>query len=98
MARLLRELGQAIIGLVETLLVFRLVLKLLGANPQAAFVGWVYETTEPLLNPFSPAFPAPTVQGQFTLEFTTVFALFIYAFVGYLLGEVLDYVSKRSRN
>jgi uncharacterized protein YggT (Ycf19 family) len=96
MGRLVHDLGRFIIGLVEMLLGLRLVLKLLGADPQSTFVSWVYETTQPLLNPFTHAFPAPTVQGQFTLEFTTLFALFIYAFAGYLLSEVLAVIGKRS--
>jgi uncharacterized protein YggT (Ycf19 family) len=96
MGRVLRDLGRCIIGLVEVMLGMRLVLKLIGANPQSSFVSWVYETTQPLLNPLTPLFPAPTVQGQIVLEFTTLFALFIYAFVGYVLTELLVALGKRS--
>jgi uncharacterized protein YggT (Ycf19 family) len=95
MGNILRDLGNFIIGLVETVLVFRLLLKLFGANPATPFVHWVYETSEPLLNPFSAAFPAPTIQGQFTLEFTTLFALFVYAFVGFVLTELLMIMSRQ---
>lgn len=93
MQRLLSDLASFVIGLVELLLVFRFVLKLLSANSAAPFVAWVYDMSQPLLQPFLFAFPAPTVSGGFVLEFTTLFAIFAYAFLGYLLQEALLLVS-----
>lgn len=97
--KLLQDLITFIMALVEMLLVFRFVLKLLAANPQAGFVDWVYETTLPLLRPFLFAFPTPSVRGGFTLEFTTLFAIFTYAFAGYLIQELLEMIGpgRRSR-
>jgi len=95
MPRLLKELAQLVIALVEVLLAGRFVLKLFAANPASPFVAWIYETTQPLLAPFLLAFPTPTVQGGYTLEFTTLFALFVYAFIGYLIQELLDALSSR---
>lgn len=96
MSRLLKELANFVFGLIDVLLIFRFVLKLLAANPEAAFVAWVYETTRPLLNPFILAFPTPKVRGGFTLEFTTLFAIFVYTFVGYLIKELLQMMAKKS--
>lgn len=90
MSKLLRDLAMLVFGLVEILLVLRFVLKLFAANPGAPFVAWVYETTRPLLQPFLFAFPTPSVGGGFTLEFTTLFALFVYALAGYLIQELLE--------
>lgn len=95
MVRLLKEFATFIIGLIELLLMFRFVLRLLAANPRADFVAWIYSTTEPLLRPFAFAFPTPAVGGGFVLEFTTLFALFAYAFIGYLLQELLDLLAGR---
>ncbi len=95
--KLLQDLASFIIGLVEVLLVFRFVLKLLAANPQAGFVEWVYVNTQPLLKPFLFAFPTPSVHGGFTLEFTTLFAIFTYAFAGYLIQEVLEMMGSHRR-
>jgi hypothetical protein len=94
--RFLKELGQLIIGLIEVLLTFRFVLKLLSANPNSTFVGWIYDTTQPLLGPFLLAFPTSSVRGGFTLEFTTLFAIFTYAFAGYLLQEAMEMMEKNS--
>ncbi len=95
MGKLLRDLTTFVFGLVEILLVFRFVLKLFAANPQAGFVRWIYETTEPLLAPFLLAFPTSSVRGGFTLEFTTLFAIFVYAFVGYLVQELLEVMDRQ---
>jgi hypothetical protein len=84
-----------VIGLVEILLVFRFILKLLAANPNAGFVQWIYENSYPLLRPFLFAFPTPSVRGGFTLEFTTLFAIFAYAFIGYILQELLELLGGR---
>ncbi len=96
MDKLLRDLTTFVFGLVEILLVFRFVLKLFAANPQAGFVRWIYETTQPLLAPFLLAFPTPSVRGGFTLEFTTLFAIFVYAFVGYLVQELLEVMDRNN--
>lgn len=90
MVRILKDLLSLIMGVVETILTFRFVLKLLGANPQTPFVQWIYDMSAPLLQPFVYMFPTPSVNGGYSLEFTTLFALFAYAFAGYILTEVLD--------
>jgi uncharacterized protein YggT (Ycf19 family) len=97
MFKIVRDLATFIIGLVSVLLVFRFVLRLLAANPSSAFVNWVYETTQPLLSPFLFAFPTPSVKGGFTLEFTTLFALFAYTFIGYLVQELLELIDRKGR-
>lgn len=78
-----------IVGVVETLLSLRLVLKLFGASPQAPFVTWIYETSAPLLTPFANIFPSPRIEGLFILEIPTLFALGVYAFIGYFLIELV---------
>lgn len=75
---------------VEGVLGLRLVLKLFGALTVAPFVRWVYETTDPLLTPFSGMFPAPKITGGFVIEFSTLFALIIFATVGYLATELVE--------
>lgn len=79
-------------GLVEGLLGLRVVLKLFGANAAAPFVDWVYEVTAPLLQPFSGAFPAPSLSDGLVIEFTALFAMLVYALVTYLLLELVAQV------
>lgn len=83
--------------IVEFFLGLRIILKLLGANPSAPFVKWMYETTSPLLNPFANIFPAPVLSGGFVIEFSAVFAMIVYALLGYFIIEVMsrfDYLSR----
>jgi len=94
MLKLLKELAVFVFGLISVLLVFRFILKLMAANPASPFVTWIYDTTGPLLNPFELAFPTPKVTGGFILEFTTLFAIFTYTFIGYLVQELLGVISK----
>lgn len=95
MSKLLKDLAAFVIALVEILLILRFVLKLLGANPNAGLVSWVYANTAPLLAPFTAIFPTPAIRGGFALEFTTLFAIFAYAFIGYLLQELLNIITKK---
>lgn len=95
MRNYLDELVNVIVSIVLFVLTLRFVLKLFGARPQAAFVSWIYDTTAPLLQPFMAAFPTPTVREGFTLEFTTLFAILVYAFAGFLIQELITVISSR---
>src|SRR5579862_6492588 len=84
-----------IFGFIELLLLLRIILKLFGAAP-APFVRWVYVTSQPLVNPFQGMFPSPTLQGGFIIEFSTIFALLIYALIAYFIREFLGYIAYRT--
>lgn len=92
--KLLDDLVNVVIAAVEILLILRFVLKLLGANPSAELVSWIYSVTQPLVNPFVTVFPNPALRGPYELEFTTLFAIFVYAFVGFLAQEVVRRIGK----
>ncbi len=88
--QLISGLVHFVTTLVEGLLSLRIILKLFGASTTAPFVSWVYETTQPLLNPFANMFPSPQISGGFVLEFSSFFALMIYAFIGYVITQALE--------
>lgn len=79
-----------IANFVEFLLGLRIILKLFAASPQAPFVSWLYNTTEPLLYPFIGMFPAPKISGGFIIEFSSIFAILIYSLLAYLLQEIIS--------
>lgn len=97
MIKLLRELLAFVVAISEIVLIFRFILKLLAANPNAEFVQWIYSMSQPLLQPFLFAFPTPSVKGGFVLEFTTLFAIFAYAIIGYLIQELLDVIAGKDK-
>jgi len=66
-----------ILGVVEVLLAFRFVLKLLGANPAAGFSSFIYGITYLFTAPFLTVFKVSQVAGSI-LEWTTILAMFVY--------------------
>lgn len=86
-----------VIGAIEFFLGIRFLLRLFGANPSAPFVSWVYEMTNPLLYPFNNIFPTSQIQG-FVFDFTTLFALMVYVFVGYLILQLIGYINYSVRD
>ncbi len=86
------------VGFAETAIAVRILLKLMGASVTAPFVRWVYDMSSPLISPFIGMFPSPTLTGPFTIEFSAIFALFVYMFIGYLLQEAIWYLNNRIFN
>lgn len=91
---IIRTIINIIIGLIEALLVLRLVFKFFLANPAAPFVTWLYGATAQLISPFMRIFPDFNI-GKFLVETTTLVALIVYVVVGYLILELFSYVGPR---
>lgn len=75
-----------IFGALEVLLVFRLVLKLMGANPGSAFVNFVYSLTRIFILPFEGIFRRGFTEGIETtsvLEPSVIVAIIVYAVVAW---------------
>jgi len=80
--------------LVESFLAFRFILKLFGADASNGFVSWIYEMSSVLLEPFAGIFPARVFENAYVLEFSTLFAMLIYAVIAILLGELINGFAK----
>lgn len=66
-----------ILGLIEVLIAFRFVLKLLGANPGAGFTDFIYSVTAPFVIPFLSVFRITQVAGN-VFEWTSLLAMLVY--------------------
>ncbi len=66
-----------ILGIVETLLMFRFVLKLLGANTAAGFTKFIYGITYIFAEPFLSVFRRTQVEGSI-FEWSTLLAMLVY--------------------
>ncbi len=66
-----------ILGIIEVLLAFRFVLKLLGANPTAGFSHFIYLITTPFTAPFLSVFKISRVEGS-VMEWTTILSMLVY--------------------
>lgn len=82
-----------ILGVLEVLLAFRLVFKLLGANPKSPFVSLIYSVTQAFLSPFSGIFPATVTKGieaQSVLEPTTIIGMIVYAVLAWGIVKLIE--------
>jgi len=77
-----------IFGIIEALIAIRIVLRALGANPQAGFAQLIYGLTAPLVAPFAGLFGNPQAGGS-VLELHSIVALVVYALVAWLLGKLV---------
>lgn len=66
-----------ILGIIETLLAFRFILKLLGANAEAGFSFLIYTATYPFASPFLNVFSSLRMSGS-VFEWTTLLAMLVY--------------------
>lgn len=94
--RFISTLTSIIMSLVEAIISLRIVLKLFGANANAPFVMWIYETSRPLLTPFEGMFPTPRITEGLVIEISSLFALIVYAFAGYLIEEGIKFFEAQS--
>jgi uncharacterized protein YggT (Ycf19 family) len=89
-----KQLVVFIFILLEAFLVTRVLLKLFTANPAAQFVSWVYDLTYPFVNPFIGMFPNQINGIDYEIEFSTIFAMIIYALVGYAIIYFVSLLEK----
>ena len=77
-----------ILWLLEILLAFRFVFKLMGANPAAGFTSFIYAITWPFTAPFLAVFSKTTVLGSI-FEWTTLLAMLVYWFIAWGVVKLL---------
>ncbi len=73
-------------GLLDILLIFRLILKVLGASTTSGFVNMIYTITKIFIMPFEGIFRRGVAQGIETtsiLEPATIVALIVYALLAW---------------
>ena len=81
-------------GLVEALMITRVILKLLAANPEAGFVRFIYNVSAPLVAPFQGIFPTPATQNS-VLELSSLVAIAVYAVIAWGLVRLIAIFGRR---
>ena len=82
-----------IMGLIEVILAFTFVLKLLGANPANGFVSFTYALGNVFLAPFTGIFQATTTDGAETVSVfdpAILIAMAVYALVGWGIAKLIN--------
>jgi uncharacterized protein YggT (Ycf19 family) len=75
-------------GIIDGLLLIRLVLKLLGANTTAGFTQFIYGVTDVLLAPFRNLLPTIGTEHS-QLEMSVVVAILVYALIAWVLARLM---------
>jgi hypothetical protein len=75
-------------GILEALIALRLVLKLIGANPESPIVVLIYGFTYLFLFPFAGLIGSPQAGGM-VLELSSLFAMLIYALMAWAVERVV---------
>ncbi len=73
---------------VEVILLFRFVLKLIAANPAALFTQFVYSLSAPLVAPFAAIVGSPQLEGGI-IEWSTLIGLLAYWVLAYVIVQLL---------
>lgn len=76
-----------ILGIIQALLAFRFIFKLLGANPNAGFSSFIYDVTYFFVSPFLNVFQTASVEGS-TIEWATLLAMLVYWIVAMGIIEI----------
>ena len=88
------QITYLVLGVVEALIITRVILKLLAANPEAGFVRFVYTVSAPLVAPFQGIFPTPVTQNS-VLELSALVAIAVYAVIAWALARLIAIVGQR---
>jgi uncharacterized protein YggT (Ycf19 family) len=83
------EVTYLVFGIIEGLLAIRLVLKLLGANPQAGFTNFINGLTDVFMAPFRNLLPTVGSSSGAVLETSVVIAIIVYALIGWVLARLI---------
>jgi uncharacterized protein YggT (Ycf19 family) len=84
-----------VFGVIDGLLLIRMVLKLLGANTTAGFTQWVYGVTDVLLAPFRNLLPTIGTEHS-QLEMSVVVAILVYALIAWVMARLMAIIFFRN--
>ncbi|MEO6797142.1 MAG: YggT family protein [Candidatus Dormibacter sp.] len=82
-----------IVGLIDTLIAIRFLLKMFGANTASAFVSFMYALTDPLVAPFHGIFNTAAA-GRSVFEPESVVAIIIYSLIGWGIVSLIRLMAR----
>jgi len=78
------QIAWYLLSILEVVLAFSFVLKLMGANPTAGFTSLIYKIAWPFSAPFLAVFPRTTVEGS-VFEWTILLAMLVYWMIAWAI-------------
>jgi uncharacterized protein YggT (Ycf19 family) len=85
----LAQIISLVVGIIEALLLVRIILLLFGANPDAGFSSWVYGHTDSLVAPFQGVFSTIGGGSGPMIDVAAILAMIVYALAGRIVGAVI---------
>jgi hypothetical protein len=85
-----------VFGVIEALILVRVILRLLAANPAAGFTSLIYALTYPFVAPFLGVFPSAGA-GASVLELSSILAIIVYALLAWVIVRVVHIAAERNR-
>ncbi|MEL1136574.1 YggT family protein [Desulfitobacterium sp. THU1] len=89
-----------ILGVIEVLLAFRFIFKLLGANPASGFVSGIYTMTSIFLSPFIGIFRTASARGvetQAVIEPANLVAMLVYAVIAWGIVKLVEILRRPNK-
>jgi hypothetical protein len=81
-----------LLGLLETLLALRFILRLANANPTNDFVDFIYGVSSWFIRPFNDIFTDQALDQGSVVEWSTLFAMLIYFLVGMAVMKLVSLI------
>jgi uncharacterized membrane protein len=97
-SNIVQRIIYTIFAVISAVLAFRLIFRLLGANPENVFVRGIYAFTQPIVGIFEGIFSSTTINGAETtavFEPATLIAIVVIALIAWV---VLKIITPRSGN
>lgn len=85
-----------VVGLIDTLIAIRFLLKMFGANTGSAFVAFMYALTDPLVAPFHGIFNTAAA-GRSVFEPESIVAILIYSLIGWGIVSLIRLMRRNRR-
>jgi len=83
-------------SVIEGLIGLRILLKLIGANPESLLVALIFGLSSLFLFPFTGLVQSQTM-GSMVLETSSMFAVVVYALIAALVEKIITIASSRPR-
>jgi YggT family protein len=90
------QLVWLVFGILETLILLRILLKLLAANPNNQVAAFIYSITDVFLAPFAGLTGTPAAGGM-VLELSSLLAVVVYALIAWVIERVVWLIFYRPR-
>ncbi len=91
-AILVARLINVVVGIVEVVLILRILLELFGANSVSRFVNWIYGVSAVLLGPFAGSFAPLSLGNRSEFDIAAVLAMVAYVFTGWFFIQLLSFI------